>query len=72
MRLIFGMIIGASLTVGAAYIADVVGGADAKPLVNWEVVGKNIDAVTRSRVQAGRGLPADSSGFVHQTSILPR
>jgi hypothetical protein len=52
MRLIFGMIIGVSLTVGAAYIADVVGGPDAKPLVNWEV--------------------ADSSGFVHQTSILPR
>jgi hypothetical protein len=46
MRLIFGMIIGVSLTVGAAYIADVVGGPDAKPLVNWEVVGKNIDAVT--------------------------
>ncbi len=35
-----------SLTVGGAYIADVVGGPDAKPLVNWEVVGKNIDAVT--------------------------
>jgi hypothetical protein len=29
-----------------APIAEVVGGADAKPLVNWEVVGKNIDAVT--------------------------
>jgi hypothetical protein len=52
MRLIFGMIIGVSLTVGGAYIADVVGGADAKPLVNWEVVGKHIDAVT-ALVRAG-------------------
>ena len=46
MRLIFGMIIGASLTIGGAYIADAVTGAEAKPLVNWEVVVKNIDAVT--------------------------
>jgi hypothetical protein len=45
MRLIFGMIIGLSLTVGGAYIADVVGGPEAKPLVNWDVVGKNIDDV---------------------------
>jgi len=40
------MIIGASLTIGGAYIADAVTGAEAKPLVNWEVVVKNIDAVT--------------------------
>ena len=46
MRLIFGMIIGASLTIGGAYIADAMTGAEVKPLVNWEVVVKNIDAVT--------------------------
>jgi hypothetical protein len=45
MRLIFGMIIGVSLTVGGAYIADVVGGPDARPLVNWDVVVKNINDV---------------------------
>jgi hypothetical protein len=45
MRLIFGMVIGASLTVGGAYITDAVGGAEAKPLVNWDVVVKNIDDV---------------------------
>jgi hypothetical protein len=43
MRLIFGMVIGASLTVGGAYITDAVAGAEAKPLVNWDVVVKNID-----------------------------
>jgi hypothetical protein len=45
MRLIFGMIIGVSLTVGGAYIADVVGGPGARPLVNWDVVVKNINDV---------------------------
>ncbi|HKF08058.1 MAG TPA: hypothetical protein VKB89_04955 [Xanthobacteraceae bacterium] len=46
MRLIFGMIIGASLTIGGAYIADAVAGTEAKPLVNWSVVAENIDTMT--------------------------
>jgi len=46
MRLIFGMIIGASLTIGGAYIADAVAGTEAKPLVNWDVVAKNVDTMT--------------------------
>jgi hypothetical protein len=46
MRLIFGMIIGVSLTVAGAYITDAVAGTEAKPLVNWDVVAKNVDAVT--------------------------
>jgi hypothetical protein len=46
MRLIFGMIIGVSLTVAGAYITDAVAGTEGKPLVNWDVVAKNVDAVT--------------------------
>ena len=46
MRLIFGMIIGASLTIGGVYIADAVAGTEAKPLVNWSVVAENIDTMT--------------------------
>jgi len=46
MRLLLGMIIGAGLTVGAAYVADTTAGADAKPMVNWDVVAKNVDHVT--------------------------
>ena len=46
MRLIFGMIIGGSLTIGGAYIADAMTGTEVKPLVHWEVVAKNADAVT--------------------------
>jgi hypothetical protein len=46
MRLIFGIIVGASLTIGGAYIADAMAGAEAKPIVNWSVVGQNIDTVT--------------------------
>ena len=47
MRFIFGMIIGALLTVGAAYIAD----STTDPLqgtrmVNWTVVGERLDELT--------------------------
>ncbi|HEX2447060.1 MAG TPA: hypothetical protein VHK26_02600 [Methyloceanibacter sp.] len=47
MRFIFGMIVGALLTVGGAYIAD----SRADPLqggrmVNWTVVGEKVDALT--------------------------
>ncbi len=46
MRLIFGMILGAALTIGGAYVADTASkGPDARPMVNWEVVGKNTDTV---------------------------
>jgi hypothetical protein len=46
MRLIFGMIIGAALTAGSAYVADAMAGPEAKPIVNWNVVAQNIDTVT--------------------------
>jgi hypothetical protein len=46
MRLIFGMIIGAALTVGGAYIADAMASTEAKPIVNWSVVAEDIDTVT--------------------------
>jgi hypothetical protein len=46
MRLLLGMIIGAGLTVGGAYVADTTAGAEAKPMVNWDVVAKNVDHVT--------------------------
>jgi hypothetical protein len=44
MRLIFGIIIGCALTIGGAYVADKASGAE--PMVNWEVVGKNVSALT--------------------------
>ena len=47
MRLLFGMILGAVLTVAAAYIVD----ARSDPLqgtrmVNWGVVGEKVDELT--------------------------
>jgi hypothetical protein len=51
MRLLLGIIIGAALTVGGAYVTDAASGAEAKPMVNWDVVAKNFDevsAVTRA------------------------
>jgi hypothetical protein len=46
MRFIFGLIIGGMLTVGGAYVLDSTAGAAAKPMVNWDVVAKNLDSVT--------------------------
>ena len=57
MRLILGMILGAALTVGVAYVSDTATkpttpGAEARPMVNWDVVGRNVDALT-THDQAG-------------------
>jgi len=45
MRLLFGIILGALLTVGAAYVYDsahapatTTAAASARPLINWDVV----------------------------------
>ena len=47
MRLLFGIILGAALTIGVAYISDSTkSGADARPMVNWDVVAKNVDTLT--------------------------
>lgn len=47
MRLLFGIILGAALTVGIAYVSDTAkSGPDARPMVNWKVVGENVDALT--------------------------
>ena len=47
MRLLFGIILGVALTIGGAYVADTSkSGPDARPMVNWDVVGKNFDALT--------------------------
>ena len=46
MRLIFGMILGAALTIGGAYVYDTASkGPDARPMVNWDVVAKNTDSL---------------------------
>jgi hypothetical protein len=48
MRLILGMILGAALTVGGAYISDSMNrtSPEARPMVNWDVVSKNVDGLT--------------------------
>ena len=47
MRFIFGIVVGALLTVGVAYVGDtVIGSATAKPLVNWDVVGTATGKIT--------------------------
>jgi hypothetical protein len=46
MRLILGIIIGCALTIGGAYVADKTGASGAQPMVNWDVVSKNVDTLT--------------------------
>ena len=46
MRLILGIILGAALTVGGAYVADTAAGANGPKMVNWDVVAKIFDEVS--------------------------
>ncbi len=52
MRLLLGMILGAALTIGGAYVSDTASkpaagsGVEARPMVNWDVVGRNFDSVS--------------------------
>jgi hypothetical protein len=48
MRLILGMILGAALTVGVAYVVDTskAPGTEQQRMVNWEVVSRNVDSLT--------------------------
>jgi hypothetical protein len=46
MRLILGIIIGGALTIGGAYVSDKSGAAGAEPMVNWDVVSKNVSSLT--------------------------
>jgi hypothetical protein len=47
MRLLFGITLGFALTVGGVYVADhVTTSATARPMVNWDVVAKNVDSIT--------------------------
>jgi len=44
MRLFLGIILGGALTIGGAYVADKTAGA--QPMVNWDVVSKNVNTLT--------------------------
>ena len=60
MRVLFGIVLGVALTVGAAFIADSWGTEDPptvrvrmvehRKMVNWEVVGENM-RIARERMQ---------------------
>ena len=56
MRLLLGIIVGVILTIGVAYLSDASTsgsfnaaaqtGAEQRPMVNWDVVGKNVNSLT--------------------------
>jgi len=44
---LFGIILGFALTVGGVYVADQISSrANARTMVNWDVVSKNVDELT--------------------------
>jgi hypothetical protein len=46
MRFFLGLILGIAITVGGAYAVDnMSSGPTVRPMVNWDVVAKNIDGV---------------------------
>jgi hypothetical protein len=46
MRVFLGLILGCALTIGGAYFIDnMQSGPGARPMINWDVVAKNIDGV---------------------------
>ncbi len=71
MRVIFGMILGALITVGAAYVHDNwTGSASADPratvagnhkMVNWEVVSSSMRGVRKRARDAWNSLSQKSS-----------
>ena len=47
MRLLLGMIVGALITIGAAYVADLRSDPlQGTRMVNWTVVGERVDELT--------------------------
>jgi hypothetical protein len=47
MRMILGIVLGAALTVSGVYVADhSMTTTVTRPMVNWDVVAKNVDGLT--------------------------
>jgi len=66
MRFILGIIVGAALTIGGAYVSDSVSkssaaGSEQRPMVNWDVVSKNFDSVSAMIKQGWNKLTGDKA-----------
>ena len=68
MRVLFGIVLGVALTVGAAFIADTwaTGGATSAPqhrsMVNWDVVGNNMRVVQQHAREVWAKISQKTSG----------
>ena len=56
MRFILGLIVGALLTIGGAYVADKMSPTGAKTLVNWDVLAREVDGLTSRAREAWRKI----------------
>jgi hypothetical protein len=50
MRFVIGVIVGVLITIAAAYLRDAAlpSGADARPMVNWEVVDRSVHELSET------------------------
>lgn len=49
MRVLFGLVLGVLVTIGGAWLHDTsatTGASAERPMVNWDVVGRNFDQLT--------------------------
>jgi hypothetical protein len=58
MRMFVGILLGSVLTVAGVYVADhsSLPSGPARPMVNWDVVAKNLDDVTTMAREGWRKL----------------
>jgi hypothetical protein len=59
MRMFVGILLGSALTVAGVYVADhssSLPSGTARPMVNWDVVAKNLDDVTTMAREGWRKL----------------
>jgi hypothetical protein len=66
MRLLLGIILGALLTVGAAFVADSFAlgqsGVERRQIVNWDVAGDRFRALVAYAQEEWNSLRADRRG----------
>ncbi len=82
MRLLFGMVLGAALTIGLAYIHDSMyaplplspppAASEPRPMVNWDVASPSRTVCRPPRARNGRGSPPADRGVARAAGAIER
>ncbi len=71
MRFIFGIVIGSLLTVGGAYVIDTKSPAEAKQMVNWDVVATNLDRLAAFARERWKKSPTECATAESRSRAAP-